>query len=228
MRKTTAAEIEKLHEFTRKHYVEYYDVEIELVDHLANSIEKRWQKNPESSFEENLQASFKEFGVFGFMDVVEKRQVAMMKKYLKLIGQECLSGIKKPKILFFILLIGFLCKFLLTFPEGFTILNALFLLEFLVMLTWIIKMGRLYGKQQKKYLLEHMILSAGGGFCLFLIPQYGVSIFSEETTNLYVQIGFAALFAIEALFIYVVLYVLPKKKNEILKKAYPTYGRTFA
>ena len=72
MRKVTAEEIKRLYEFTRKHYVEYYDVQTELVDHLASGMESSWEEEPELGFEENLQREFKNFGVFGFMEVVEK------------------------------------------------------------------------------------------------------------------------------------------------------------
>jgi hypothetical protein len=52
--------------------VEWYDLQTELVDHLANAIEQQWQENPKILFEDALQMEFKKFGVFGFMDVVEK------------------------------------------------------------------------------------------------------------------------------------------------------------
>ena len=32
----------RLYECTRQHYVEYYDLQTELVDHLANAIEQKW------------------------------------------------------------------------------------------------------------------------------------------------------------------------------------------
>ena len=37
--KLTPQQIEQLYQFTRQHYVEWYDLQTELVDHLANSIE---------------------------------------------------------------------------------------------------------------------------------------------------------------------------------------------
>ena len=58
----------RLYEFTRQHYVEYYDLQTELVDHLANSIETQWQENPKIDFEDALKVEFKKFGVFGFSD----------------------------------------------------------------------------------------------------------------------------------------------------------------
>ena len=79
--KLTPEQIDRLYQFTRQHYVEYYDLQTELVDHLANSIEAQWQESSKISFEEALQKEFKKFGVFGFMDVVEKRQAALNRKY---------------------------------------------------------------------------------------------------------------------------------------------------
>ena len=83
--KLSDEQIERLYQFTRQHYVEYYDLQTELVDHLANAIEEQWQQNPKLSFENALQIEFKKFGVFGFMDVVEQRQSALNKKYNKLV-----------------------------------------------------------------------------------------------------------------------------------------------
>lgn len=37
--KLSTEQIDYLYQFTRNHYVEYYDLQTELVDHLANAIE---------------------------------------------------------------------------------------------------------------------------------------------------------------------------------------------
>ena len=83
--KLSVEQIDRLYRFTREHFVEHYDLQTELVDHLSNAIEEEWKENPKLSFEEALQKEFKKFGVFGFMDVVEKRQSALSKKYHLLI-----------------------------------------------------------------------------------------------------------------------------------------------
>jgi len=41
--KLTESQIEQLFTFTQKHYVDWYDVQTELVDHLANGIEEYLQ-----------------------------------------------------------------------------------------------------------------------------------------------------------------------------------------
>ena len=83
--KLTKEQIQELYKFTRQHYVEYYDVQTELVDHLANDIEQIWQEQPKLSFEQSRDMSFKKFGVFGFMEVVESRAKALNKKYWKMV-----------------------------------------------------------------------------------------------------------------------------------------------
>src|SRR5699024_9614735 len=98
-RKVTAEEVEKLYKFTRQHYVEYVDLQTELVDHLANGIEHRWAENPHLDFEENLQREFKKFGVFGFSDIVKEREKAMTKRYWKLIWYETKQQLRRPRIL---------------------------------------------------------------------------------------------------------------------------------
>lgn len=57
--KLSLEQIERLYQFTRQHYVEYYDLQTELVDHLANAIESQWLENPKLSFEQALQVEFK-------------------------------------------------------------------------------------------------------------------------------------------------------------------------
>jgi hypothetical protein len=47
----TTSQIDKLFTFTPA-FVEYYDLQSELVDHLANSIEAQWEQFPKRTFEE--------------------------------------------------------------------------------------------------------------------------------------------------------------------------------
>ena len=64
--KLTSQHIDQLYKFTRAHYVEWYDLQTELVDHLANDIENIWKKEPNLSFDQAKNKAFKKFGVFGF------------------------------------------------------------------------------------------------------------------------------------------------------------------
>ena len=96
----TPSQINQLYLFTRQHYVEYYDLQSELVDHLANAIEAQIELSPKLTFDEALQIEFKKFGVFGFMDVLYKRRAVLNKKYYKIVWQYFKDFFGVPKIVF--------------------------------------------------------------------------------------------------------------------------------
>ena len=97
--KLNEQQINQLYLFTRWHFVEWYDLQSELVDHLANSIEDRWKENPKLTFEEALELEFKKFGIFGFMDVVDERRRFLSKKYSRIIWKHYKEFFRLPKII---------------------------------------------------------------------------------------------------------------------------------
>ncbi len=110
--KINSEEINQLYIFTRQHYVEYFDVQSELVDHLANAIETEWQENSKLSFEDALNKEFKKFGVFGFMDVVEQQQKQLRRKYHAIIWSHFEEFFSLPKIIITILSLLIVYSFL--------------------------------------------------------------------------------------------------------------------
>ena len=111
MKQLTSQEIEQLFSFTKKHYVEFYDVQVELVDHLANAIEDQWKENPHISFEDALQKEYKSFGVFGFSGLVEQKKAVLQNRYWGIIKKEILSFFTIPKIILSIVLFYMLFQF---------------------------------------------------------------------------------------------------------------------
>ncbi|MDG1729693.1 MAG: hypothetical protein P8K68_11940 [Algibacter sp.] len=99
MHKLTDHHIEALYKFTRNHYVAWYVVQIELVDHLANGIENQWIENPNLSFESALATEFKKFGIFGFSDVIEQKTKALNTFYRKEIWKYFKDFFRLPKII---------------------------------------------------------------------------------------------------------------------------------
>ncbi|HLS30041.1 MAG TPA: hypothetical protein VK021_04230 [Flavobacteriaceae bacterium] len=228
MRKVSQQEIEKLYQFTRQHYVEYFDLQTELVDHLATGMEENWSENPEMNFEENLQKEFEKFGVYGFMHVIESHQKAMNKKYWKILWRETKSELANPKILFFSLLL-FLLPFGLSFSKlGIDILQiTLFLLTvFAVVYTFRQNKKQAHKKKtnQKVYLLEAMISNAQSSTLLFML-SYQVVLFigSRESfePNMLYSFLIALAVSLPFLIIYLTIKVLPQKKEEILKEVHP-------
>lgn len=95
----TNEQIQSLSKFCEKHYVRHYDLQVELVDHLANAVEEKMQQNAKLGFEQALHEVYKGFGVMGFSTVITNRQIALQKKYSKSFWLSFLSYFTPPRII---------------------------------------------------------------------------------------------------------------------------------
>lgn len=79
----SSEQIQQLFQFCEKHCVRYYDVQVELVDHLATAIETEFATNPNTTFDECLQKEYKSFGITGFSKLLSERKKAIEKSIKK-------------------------------------------------------------------------------------------------------------------------------------------------
>jgi hypothetical protein len=98
-RKITPEETKELFLFCHKHYVYHYDLQIELVDHLASAIEEQWEKNPDLAFEKALRSSFGKFGITGFSKIKEQKRKELARKYNHLLWKYFVEFYRWPKML---------------------------------------------------------------------------------------------------------------------------------
>ncbi|MGB7842051.1 MAG: hypothetical protein WBL21_04630 [Salinimicrobium sp.] len=224
MKKLDENQVEKLYKFTSRHYVKYYDVQTELVDHLASGIEEQWREDPEITFENALQKEFRKFGVYGFSDVLGKRQWAMEKRYFKIIWRESILLLKDSKILGPVVLLFILSYQLLSFETGSTILFlTFFILVIGLLLKFHIKMQAITRKMEKGervYLLEAVMSNTGSFFSVIWLPFHILNLTSSYG-NFYWQLLMSFLITMVAFAGYVCYFYLPKKKEEILLQAHP-------
>ncbi len=231
--KVNAIQIEQLFQFTRKHYVEWYDLQSELVDHLANGIEKQWEEYPSRNFDDALQVEFKKFGVFGFMDVVEERQKSLGKKYTRIIWKHIVGFFKLPKILMLVLLTA-LTYYLLSnmdlSNDFYSLVMVIMFVSYFIFLS--VKNYRNRKAKQKsgekKWLFEEIISQHGSGFGIGFLPIYLFNILIPNRTNFtelnpYVLITISFLFVLLCIMIYVMLVEIPKKAEDYLEDTYPEY-----
>ncbi|MGK0449170.1 MAG: hypothetical protein ACJA2M_002974 [Polaribacter sp.] len=228
--KLTKTHIEELYKFTRKHFVEHYDVQTELVDHLANDIEEIWVTQQHLSFQEARDKSFKKFGIFGFMDVVEAKQKQMNKRYWKIILRFAKEWFSVPKVL--TTSIVFLSFFIIlkTPYSEYILLGILFILGVFDLVKQLISRKKQKKKEQKKekiFLLEAMIGGARNSFTglIFLnlfnfMNLIKISFSSLETYGIFLIAIVATLLCI---LFYVVNYVIPERAEELLQETYPEY-----
>lgn len=225
--KLSLEQIQKLYDFTRQHYVEYYDLQTELVDHLANSIEEQWAENPKRTFEEALQIEFKKFGIFGFMDVVEQRKKAINKKYSKLVWLHFKNFFKLPQIIgtfLSIFLVFQLLKSITISHEVAAILAFFILISFWVGL---IRMNRkrkkIIKEEAKKWLLKDIIYGYSSMAGMSYLPFQIFLQFEIHHSNI-ITLFFMSFFMVSMVIIeYIMFFVIPSKAAEYLKQTYPEY-----
>lgn len=228
--KINSQQIDQLYAFTKQHFVEHYDLQTELVDHLANGIEQQWSQNPNISFDEALNKEFKKFGIFGFSDIVEKRTRTLEKKYWKFLWKTFKTFFGIPKIIATICLIFTVFQILILSNRF-----EYFLLIFILPLVYFIRQGyrnqKIYNKKTKiegrKWLLEELIFSYGSGvLSLNLFVQIlinGRHLFGDEVIKTEYLFFMSVLISLFMILSYIIIFHIPKKAEEYLKDHYPEY-----
>lgn len=157
--KLTNQQTDRLYEFTRKHYVEHYDLQTELVDHLDNDVETIWKESPSTSFQNALETSFKKFGIFGFMNILEQKRCQQIKRYFKILLSSIKQWFQLPKILFTITgtIILYKIQELKSSYDLYLALSfILILIQSIIKIVNNVKLKRKYKITDKKWMLERL------------------------------------------------------------------------
>ncbi len=222
--KLTETQIQELYKFTRAHFVYHFDLQTELVDHLAGGIENQIIKNPNVTFQEALQNEFKKFGIFGFQDVITERQKALSKKYWKIILRFYKEYFTLPKLALTLFLAVSLFSVLNFYPNFYQryILIGLFVLFLIPSTVKLQSYSKKLKKKERKWMLEEMLLTQMGFFNFLILPIHIFNI-QFEIQNLYI-LAFIALISVSLLLLlYVIVFVIPPKAEELLAETYPEY-----
>ena len=226
--KLTSEQIERLYLFTRQHYVEWYDLQTELVDHMANAIEAQWQEHPKLSFEEALQKEFKKFGVFGFMDVVEKRQAALNKKYNGIIWKHFKAFFTIPKIILTATLVAVTFALLnVSLYKSEVVLGAfgIIILSFYGAIIYFTnKNKKPNSATHKKWLLKEIILGRSSICGLIYLPIHIILRSDKLMEHTLGVFGISFLLVSMLLIEYIMVIEIPKKAEAYLKETYPEYA----
>jgi hypothetical protein len=229
--KLTAEQIDQLYLFTRQHYVEYYDLQTELVDHLANSIETEWQHNSTLTFEEVLNKEFKKFGIFGFIDVVQKRKAALGKKYTRLIFQHFKTFFKVPKILFLIVMTFLVFTIFKTSIYSDYFLRGIIVIYFGFICYKFYESRKIKKAQKntnkKKWLLEEIInqnVASSPAFLVIFNILIQINLHAEKYFfNDYWILFISFLIVLFGILNYILFKIIPSKAQTYLEQTYPEY-----
>ncbi len=223
MKKLNEEQVAQLFVFIRKHFVEYYDLQCELADHLANGIEAAWEQNPALTFDEALQREFRKFGIFGFQDVVEKRTISLQKKYYHLLWGYFKNFLRLPVVAGTISAI-IAVRLLLQLSHW--IFGVLIFGMIIIGMVRLYRLRKNYKEKLKrtgrKWLLEDTIYACGGAGVLLNVPlQLYINIKTVPSANMLWLLS--AILVLIAIYDYIVLWVIPSRADEHMEAAYPEY-----
>lgn len=226
--KPSPDQIAELYRFTRKHYVEHYDLQTELVDHLAHGIEQQWRNDPSLDFQLALKLEFKKFGVFGFQEVIDQCRKAMAKRYRGIIWRYFKEWWSMPKLMATFAWLAIVFTVLRLLPHGdikFGVVAGVFMTFSIGMLYRAFELKRKKEGAWRKWMLHDMIYEQGLAVQMFLFPMHiwNLKWVNGYMDDLWAHGILALLIVVMALLLKICGYVIPSKSEELLAETYPEY-----
>ncbi len=232
-RKLTPEEIKELFAFCCKHRVYQYDLQIELIDHLASSIENYWIIEPEISFNQALNKTYKSFGENGFSKIKAEKEKALRKKYNRLLWRFVGEYFKLPKIILTIA-ISLVLFTLLQFSNIQAFLVVSYLILFLPFgLIYYFYLFPKYFQIKvipgKSFLLINYLKKFDDSF-LFMswIPVNSFPFFNllKHTNNSWVNLLVAVTLTFVTIVVYASCFFVPQKVREHFTREFPQFVKS--
>ena len=172
-RQLSEEEVLTLHQFCEKHRVVHYDVRLELVDHLATSIENLWKKQPELSFTDSLNATYKSYGVMGFRTLMREKEEVVEKQFRRNMKHALKSMFYWPNISITLLLLLPCIFFYTLFDRGYAAWSTGFV-YLMFAITFLFEIGltvQLY-RRQKQMKYDLLCTKNYGFFSFSVVTNY--------------------------------------------------------
>ena len=217
--KLTTEQIEYVSNSIKSFDIKWYELQVELTDHMVNSMEEIWEKDPELTFHQVKQYAENSFGRNGFKAIEEDRIQILRKEFRKAQWKMITKYLKFPKI-FGSILLGFLAyqvSFYFEEPHEFIFrLNLLLLaLSIPFMYSWI-KNQKINGKRFLAINSQNFYVS------VIIFPQCGIDFsnnFKEEIQqNHLLVIPFICFWVLGVLFSITGLHINTKIVAKIKKQ----------
>ncbi|WP_319499699.1 hypothetical protein [uncultured Draconibacterium sp.] len=221
-RTITQEETEQLFQFCRRHYVNHYDIQIELVDHLASAIEEQWEQNPELSFDNGLKNAFKKFGIYGFSKIKKQKEKELKRKYRRLLWNYVFEFYRWPKVITtFVLTMALFVLFQLVQQTIWIVAGYAFtlLIGIIIYHAFIYKKLKLNILPGKSFLLADQLkqVTQAYGF-IAQLPSLTYQIFNfsgtENISNTWILLGLSFFLVALTVLLYANLFFIPKKIKE--------------
>lgn len=210
----TEKEYKYLFEYTGRHYSRYYDVQHEVIDHLASMIEDIRESNPSIGFKSALNIAYKSMPGKEFDKVIDEKEKSLKKYWQRQIGKYLLEYLQWPLMLKTIGLTMTIYLILTLFSSYiFAGLGLILILIFGVLGFFI---WRSLKEKEDQYLsLNAFLKVATGAWFLPIYVLNHIDILQRFLSfELYVKIIASLVISVFLILTYIVFVIIPNKIRE--------------
>lgn len=227
-------QILELYAYCNRKSIGYYDLQVEIVDHMANAIKEKMLANPAMEFKQALEEVHISFGSFGLREIVAEKSKAMQRRYGKMRRQIFGSYFTLPRITFTLLLVVVGISFERVLPNF--LLPYVLIMMGGVLIYLFIRQELMKRKFKKKQL--HKLLMTDPQFFdysflpLILMFQFGSKFFRNGIFHITDADSIHIVEYYFAVFVFVLYIILTLVRKEMLmqvnEKARNSYPNVFA
>lgn len=219
--KLTQEQIQYIFNYVTSFDIKWYELQVELTDHMVSSMEEIWEKDPKLTFHQVKQYAENKFvGYSSFKSIEEERTKILRKEFRKAQWKMVAKYLKFPKIIGSILLafVAFKCSFY--FDNTSQYILVLFASSFIFMIPMIYLWIMSRKIDGKRFLA---IESANPVWTLLVFPQLGMNLSTQVKEELlgyqWLVLLFCCFWVVGILFMITGIH-LQKKTVENIKKQY--------
>jgi hypothetical protein len=218
-------QIQALFTFTEKKFVKYYDLQVELVDHLANKIEELMSEDKSLTFERALGNVYEKFGIFGFAKIVSEKQNELTKSYNKNLWKEIKNQFNWPNAIRSITAFIIISKAIFYFNLE-TVVTTFSIFYFIDIFYFRFK-KHMQSKKKKLLLMTQDFLAFN--VASFIYSQFMfMRVFDIYTKTTTYTNGHKIAFSILIFIGFIILYASKNIENSTVKKAKKLYPAAFS
>jgi hypothetical protein len=179
--KLTAGQVEYIADYIESRDIKWYELQVELTDHMVSSMEEFWVKDPELTFHQVKQYAEEKFGRNGFKAIEKERKPILQKEFDKKQRRMVADYLKFPKIVGSILFAFVAFKVSFYFDSPSIYLFGLFASSFIFIIPMIYLWIRNRKIEGKRFLA---IEYANPLWVLLFFHQLGISLSNQVKEEL--------------------------------------------
>jgi hypothetical protein len=214
--KLTAEQIVYVSNYIQSFDIKWYELQVELTDHLVSIMEEIWNEDPELTFHQVKYKAEQSFGRNYFKEVEKERKMILQKEYNRQMRKMVADFLKFPKIIGSILL-GILIYRVSFYSENPSkYITGLFGLLYLFLIPMFYRWFKNRKINGERFLAVEISFSLASGFPLF--GNLGIFLKDEVKENPMLIIPLICLWVVIFLFCITGIYLTNKVVSNIKKQ----------